>query len=563
MYEAFFQLKQRPFASAPRVDRYFPAPAIEAARQALTRCVERAEGAGMLVGPSGTGKTLVCQLLAEQFRQQFSVALLSNGHLTTRRELLQAILFELGLPYRRMEEGELRLSLIDHLSSDQAGSQGLLLLLDEAHTFPIRLLEEVRLITNLVRHGQPRVRLVLAGSPVLEERFASPRLEAFSQRIASRSYLEPFDYAQTRQYVIAQLAAVGGEAESIFTSDALDAVYRATDGVARLINQVCDHALMLALAGGRRQLTAAGIEEAWADLQQLPTPWNDAGRADRGDPAESGIIEFGGLDDEFDADGDESQRSTLADDSERVSVMLHQIEDQVTSLEDEFRPVATIGPQPQPKTPTARPEPAGRLESAPRRERPTATAPRAGDPFAEEFEEEEVLVDRYASFEMSNLEQRAQVRSHEGQVLSALLAPLIQHSATPVLSLAAGTDSSEFIGPAASAGAIVAEIAPSFAVHSIDTASSQPAAISQTESQPTAEAVRAAFERPVRPAEHPAAVAKSPREIACEESLAAVDHDLMIVEEDPYSADVSLPASRSPQAKRLEYRQLFTTLRRG
>ncbi|HVW36553.1 MAG TPA: AAA family ATPase, partial [Pirellulales bacterium] len=270
MYEAFFQLKQRPFASAPRVDRYFPAPAIEAARQALARCVERAEGAGMLVGASGTGKTLVCQLLAEQFRQQFSVALLSNGHLTTRRELLQAILFELGLPYRRMEEGELRLSLIDHLSSDQAGSQGLLLLLDEAHTFPIRLLEEVRLITNLVRHGQPRVRLVLAGSPVLEERFASPRLEAFSQRIASRSYLEPFDYAQTRQYVIAQLAAVGGEAESIFTSDALDAVYRATDGVARLVNQVCDHALMLALAGGRRQLTAAGIEEAWADLQQLP-----------------------------------------------------------------------------------------------------------------------------------------------------------------------------------------------------------------------------------------------------------------------------------------------------
>lgn len=562
MYEAFFQLKQRPFASAPRADRYFPAPAIEAARQSLARCVERAEGAGMLVGPSGTGKTLVCQLLAEQFRQQFSVALLSNGHLTTRRELLQAILFELGLPYRRMEEGELRLSLIDHLSSDQAGSQGLLLLLDEAHTFPIRLLEEVRLITNLVRHGQPRVRLVLAGSPALEERFASPRLEAFSQRIASRSYLEPFDYAQTRQYVIAQLAAVGGQAEEIFTSDALDAVYRATDGVARLINQVCDHALMLALAGGRRQLTAAGIEEAWADLQQLPTPWNDAVQSDRRDPAESGIIEFGGLDDEFDADSDESQRSTLEDDSERVSVMLHQIEDQVTLLEDEFRPVATIGPQPPQKPSASRSEPANRFEPANRRERKPA-APQTGDPFAEEFEEEEVLVDRYASFEMSNLERRAQVRSHEGQVLSALLAPLIQHSAAPELSVVAATESNDFVGRAVSAGAIVAEIAPSFAVHSIDTASNQAAAISQTDAQPTAEAVRAAFERPARPAEKAPATAVSPREVACEETLAAVDHDLMIVEEDPYPAEASLSVTRSSQAKRLEYRQLFTTLRRG
>ncbi|HUY91945.1 MAG TPA: AAA family ATPase [Pirellulales bacterium] len=558
MYEAFFQLKQRPFAAAPRIDRYFPAPAIEAARQALARCIERAEGAGMLVGPSGAGKTLVCQLLAEQFRQHFSVALLSNGHLTTRRELLQAILFELGLPYRRMEEGELRLSLIDHLSSDEQDDQGLLLLLDEAHTFPIRLLEEVRLITNLVRHGQPRVRLVLAGSPVLEERFASPRLEAFSQRIASRSYLEPFDHAQTRQYVIAQLAAVGGDAEKIFASDALDAVYRATDGVARLVNQVCDHALMLALAGGRRRLTAGGIEEAWADLQQLPTPWNDAGRAERRGPSESGIIEFGGLDDELDADGEES-RTADGDDADRVTVMLHQIEEQVTALEEEFRPVATIGPPPQDDDSPAPFEPPLEAEWAADR------ASQSSDPFAEEFDEEEVLVDRYSAFELASLEERAQVRSQEGQVLSALLTPLIQNPAAPELSLVAAAEPNDEFGPPASAQAIVAETT-SFVVHSIDTASSQNSALALADPQPTAEAVRAAFERPARPAENarPAAAAASePHEDAAEETLAAVDSDLMIVEEDPHPGDVPSSVLRSPQARRLEYRQLFTTLRRG
>ena len=557
MYEAFFQLKQRPFAAAPRADRYFPAPAIEAARQALARCVERAEGAGMLVGPSGTGKTLVCQLLAEQFRQHFSVAFLSNGHLTTRRELLQAILFELGLPYRRLEEGELRLSLIDHLSSDQQDNQGLLLLLDEAHTFPQRLLEEVRLITNLVRHGQPRVRLVLAGSPALEERFASPRLEAFSQRIASRSYLEPLDHAQTRQYIIAQLAAVGGDAERIFTPDALDAVYRATDGVARLVNQVCDHALMLALAGGRRQLTAAGIEEAWADLQQLPAPWSDAGRTESRDASESGIIEFGGLDDEFESEG-ETSHAAESGHADRVTVMLHQIEEQVTSLEDEFRPVATIGPFTQDDDP-----PAG-FASPLRADWTTDRGSQASDPFAEEFEEEEVLIDRYSSFELASLEERAQVRSHEGKVLSALLTPLIHGSSAPELSLVAEAEPKGEFGSPESVQAFAADTT-SFVVHSFDTVGSLTSAAAQAQPHPTAEAVRAAFERPSRPAENarPGPAANSLQEQAAEDAVAAVDRDLMIVEDDPRPGDSAASPQRTPQARRLEYRQLFTTLRRG
>src|SRR5258708_400356 len=100
MYESFFQLNERPFSAAPRLDRYFPARAIEAARQTLTRCIERAEGAALLVGPSGSGKSLLCQLLADQFQSSFAVALLANGRLSSRRALLQAILFELGLPYR-------------------------------------------------------------------------------------------------------------------------------------------------------------------------------------------------------------------------------------------------------------------------------------------------------------------------------------------------------------------------------------------------------------------------------------------------------------------------------
>ena len=124
MYDAYFDFSRRPFASVPQADRYFPGSTIEAARQTLARCVERGEGAGMVVGPSGTGKTLLCQVLTEQLKDSFQVALLASGRLSTRRNLFQAILYELGRPYHGMDEGELRLALTDYLLAGDDCPQG-------------------------------------------------------------------------------------------------------------------------------------------------------------------------------------------------------------------------------------------------------------------------------------------------------------------------------------------------------------------------------------------------------------------------------------------------------
>jgi len=92
MYETYFNLTERPFASVPRPDHYYPAEVIDSARNTLTRCVERGEGVGLIVGPSGSGKSLLCQVLAENFQKRFQVALLASAHLDTRRSLLQAVL---------------------------------------------------------------------------------------------------------------------------------------------------------------------------------------------------------------------------------------------------------------------------------------------------------------------------------------------------------------------------------------------------------------------------------------------------------------------------------------
>ncbi|MFO0818190.1 MAG: AAA family ATPase [Pirellulales bacterium] len=306
MYETFFRMRGRPFLASPSIDRYFPGQAIEHARQTLGRCLERSQGLGLLVGPTGTGKTLVCQLLADQLKSCFRVAHLANSRLSTRRLLFQSVLFELGLAFRDMDEGEMRLELLRSIEPSVECPQGLLLIVDEAQSLPLRILEELRALTNVVRNGQSRVQLVLAGGPALEERFTHPKLESFNQRIAARCYLQPLHRAETFAYVRSQLAAVYTPSEQLFTDGALEAVHRATDGVPRLINQVCDLALLLACQAGRQSIDASGIEAAWAELQQLPAPWQSSelnstasSPANSHDRGSVSVIEFGELTDEL------------------------------------------------------------------------------------------------------------------------------------------------------------------------------------------------------------------------------------------------------------------------
>jgi type II secretory pathway predicted ATPase ExeA len=539
MYESFFQLKQRPFAAAPRVDRYFPGKAIESSRLAIARSIERAEGAALLIGPAGTGKTLLCHVLSEQFRSQFSVALLSNGHLDNRRELLQAILFELGLPYRRLEEGELRLSLIDHVSNDQAARGGLLLIVDEAHTLSARLLEEVRLISNLVRNGSPRVRLVLAGNPLLEEKLADPALETLSQRIATRCYLEPFDYDESQQYVLAQMSTHGGDAGQVFSPDALEAIYRMTDGVPRLINQVCDHVLMMAYAGGRQQIDQAGIEEAWSDLQQLPTPSHKVGGvAVRGKAGNEDFIEFGRLDEEpYTTTPTELSRDDAYFEppgevgaAAEATLLIHQIDDHLADLERDF-----VGP---PAT----------LAVAQNRDW-------SANPFNEQFDEEEVLIDRYTSIDAKAAGELKQVESEDSRTLAALLGPF-DRAESPQLSIV-GSPSLIEDEPRGATPAVFLE------AHALSTPN------------PLASFSASTLELPV-PVPSVGSLSADDDEIADNWSDKATvtprqlhsphseeDVDLMIVEDDPRPESRPHSAWRASQVRRQEFRQLFSLLRRG
>jgi hypothetical protein len=265
----------------------------------------------------------------------------------------------------------------------------------------------------------------------LEERLASPRLESLSQRITNRSYLEALRREETADYIRRQVSWAGGDPEALFAPDAFDAVFKATDGVPRLINQVCDHALLLAFAGGARRIGAAGIEESWADLQQLPAPWTHSSKkVRRVDPA---VIEFGVLDD--------ADEPSVESPPPKLSVVglglsgdpfetADRIEEQLREIDGPSHPADTVPPA----IPEARPIPAGRPDT---RTMPLSAygvpsesdwhyAPAAPNPFAEPFQHEEVIIDRYASMEAG--QPRPVVTSRE----AAWLGPLLESAARPV-----------------------------------------------------------------------------------------------------------------------------------
>ncbi len=307
MYEQSFQLKSRPFTSTPFVNHYFPGQAIQKSLASARLCIDRGSGPVIVVGEVGTGKSLLLAMLEEQYRTQFSVVNLVCSRLHERQELLQSILFELQLPYRNMSEGELRLSLMDYLKPSHACPNGALLLIDEAQNLPVDLLDEIRLITNYVRNGQLRVRLVMAGDQRLEEQLADPKLESFNQRIAARCYLTALSQSETADYVVTHIDRAGGGGKQMFAERSLRAIHELTEGCPRFINQLCEHALILAATNGRLSVDEPLVREAWADVQSLPgTMGAGNNRMTTGSTFPAvfekddnwTVIEFGSLDDE-------------------------------------------------------------------------------------------------------------------------------------------------------------------------------------------------------------------------------------------------------------------------
>ncbi len=266
MYLSYFGMKQRPFGHTPQLGCPYPVAGQEDALAALRYAITQDRGIGLLIGPPGTGKTLVCHWLSTLIEPAFSTAMITNTNMSTVKALLQTILYDLSLPYHGLDEQELRLTLTDFLIGKYAGGGRTVLIIDEAQNLTVPLLEELRMLGNLEGQSDKLFQIVLAGHPRLLNLLRSSELESLNQRIGARCALTPLNDDQTAEYICHQLQSAGVVPDEVFTNDAIRAVYRATRGIPRRINQLCEHALLLASATEASQVTAGLVNRANTEL---------------------------------------------------------------------------------------------------------------------------------------------------------------------------------------------------------------------------------------------------------------------------------------------------------
>ena len=272
MYTAYYNLREEPFrlTSDPRF--FHLAEPHAAALATLVEAVMRRKGFLLLTGPIGTGKTTVVhtalQILTERAAtgHPISSAFILNPTLS-REEFLEMILTEFEIPCTATSKPA-RLSALQRMLLETQRKGGTsLLLVDEAHLLTPELLEEIRLLSNADTYQEKLLQIVLCGQPELLGILAKPELRALRQRVASTCSLRPLSFAEVRAYVAERLQSAGFRgATSLFPTPVLEAIFRLTEGVPRLINLLCDACLALGCRAHRPVLDLNILEDAATDL---------------------------------------------------------------------------------------------------------------------------------------------------------------------------------------------------------------------------------------------------------------------------------------------------------
>jgi general secretion pathway protein A len=267
MYASFFGLNEKPFSITPDPRYLFLSERHAEALAHLVYGINEAGGFIQLTGEVGTGKTTVVRSLLTQAPKHAEIALILNPRMTPP-EFLLAICEELGIAVEQKSEGSLK-DLVDllsfHLLKAHAEGKRIVLVVDEAQNLGPDVLEQVRLLTNLETETQKLLQIILIGQPELRELLGRVELRQLAQRITGRYHLDPLEREETASYVRHRLR-VAGSTREIFTSGALREVQRLSGGVPRLINIVCDRALLGAFTEDRHLVRANVVRRAAGEV---------------------------------------------------------------------------------------------------------------------------------------------------------------------------------------------------------------------------------------------------------------------------------------------------------
>ncbi len=243
MYTEFYGLKENPFNVTSDPDYLFMSRHHKEAYSHLIYGIKERKGFVEITGEIGTGKTTLCRALLRKISHKIKIALILNPALS-EFQLLQSILEDLGLQAEGKNKFSLLKTLNNFLINELAHGHNVVLIIDEAQNLRGKLLEHIRLLSNLETDKEKLIQIVLVGQPELKKRLARDDLIQLRQRIAVRYHILPLDKDEIKAYIYHRLKIAGCSKEITFTDSAIDQIYLYTSGTPRLINIVCDKVLL-------------------------------------------------------------------------------------------------------------------------------------------------------------------------------------------------------------------------------------------------------------------------------------------------------------------------------
>jgi general secretion pathway protein A len=266
MYLELFKLTELPFRLSPDPAFLYLSKHHARAKAYMESTIWFTDGFVIITGEIGSGKTTLIETFLSELEKDVIVAQVNQTQVSAI-EFLQSVLAQFGFQPFKMKKAELLATLNNFLIEQYANGRRVMLIVDEAQNLSNRVLEEIRMLSGIETTKEKVLRIILAGQPELNEKLNSPELIQLAQRVRLRFHLTPLSKADTAAYIQHRLEVAGSQGRQIFTEEAVPLIFRYTGGTPRLINTLCDTAMMAAFAQDRDHVMLEDIQGAIEELQ--------------------------------------------------------------------------------------------------------------------------------------------------------------------------------------------------------------------------------------------------------------------------------------------------------
>ncbi len=271
MYEEFFGLNEKPFEVPPDPSFLYLSDKHKKALSRLQYSVLNRASFAVITGDIGSGKTTLIRELIHSFDQDISVGLVSNVDISSFKELMQWILYAFELEYDKKDKVGLFDTFTNFIINNYSANRHTILIIDEAQNLDVKTLEQLRMLLN-INVGQHQVlQLILAGQPGLRETLQRPELEQFVQRVEVEFDLSPLNSDETKQYILHRVHVAGGNSD-LFAPNTYPLIWQSTGGVPRLVNILCEMALVYAFADAKNRIDVGVIHHVLKDKKSGFSP---------------------------------------------------------------------------------------------------------------------------------------------------------------------------------------------------------------------------------------------------------------------------------------------------